>query len=188
MEILSKGENVTLKDAQGANLEKVRVGLGWDMKDGQSAIDVDLSILCLQGGRYDDGGKVLSNNALCYYGKLEIPGVHHSGDNRTGAGDGDDETAFITLNALPAETTSVLAIANIYAGGSNFGSVKNVKMNVYNNEDPMPSTPSIDLTEDYSGKNAVIVAEFYKKDGTWKYRNVGEGITGQLSDVIHRWE
>jgi tellurium resistance protein TerD len=160
MEILAKGENITLKTAQGAALERVRVGLGWDMKDGHDAVDVDLSILCLKGGRYDDqGAKTLGENALCYYGKLDIPGVHHTGDNRTGAGDGDDETAFVTLNALPAECMSVLAIANIYDGAANFGSIKNVTMNVYDNEEATPSTPKIDLTEDYSGKNAVIVAE-----------------------------
>lgn len=192
MEVLAKGENITLKNAQGANLEKVRVGLGWDMKDGHSPVDVDLSFLPLKGGRYDDGGKVLNQEALCYYGRLDVPGIHHSGDNRTGAGDGDDETGFITFNALSPETTAVLAIANIYGTDANtaknFGSIQNVKMNVYNNEEAAPSTPTIDLTEDYSGKNAVVVAEFYKKDGVWKYRNVGEGITGQLKEVMHRWE
>lgn len=187
MEILTKGMNVALKNAQGAALEIARVGLGWDMKDGHG-VDVDSSMLCLKGGRYDDGGKVLGNtNALLYYGCLTLPGLVHSGDNLTGAGEGDDETITINFAQLPVECTSVLSIVNIYDGAANFGSVKNVKTNIYEGTVPAPIA-SYDLTEDNSGKNAVIVGEFYKHDGAWKYRAIGEALTGHLSDVIHRWE
>lgn len=187
MEILEKGVNVAVKDAQGADLTNVRVGLGWDT--GSESIDIDASMLMLKGGRHNNGGKVLGNSgALLYYGCLDLPGLHHHGDNRTGAGDGDDEKLDVTFAALPTECTSIMVIANIFAGVSNFGSVNNVTCNVYDSITSTNKLATLDLTEDYSGKNAIIVGEFYKHNGSWKYAAIGEGITGQLKDVIHRWE
>ena len=94
----------------------------------------------------------------------------------------------VNFSALPTDCTAIMVIANIFAGASNFGSVKNVTCNVYDGITSNNKLATLDLTEDYSGKNAIIVGEFYKHNGSWKYGAIGEGITGQLKDVIHRWE
>lgn len=186
MELLEKGMNIALKDAQGAGFSSVQVGCGWDMKDGH-AVDVDLS-LGLLNARYADGGKFIANDALVYFGRKEYQGVHHHGDNLTGAGDGDDEKIDITLASLPTSCMACAVVVNIYSNAGNFGQVKNVVTNIYSDTAGTEKIATCDLTEDYSGKNAIIVGEFYKKDGNWKYQAIGEGITGDLKTLITRWE
>ncbi|MBW8901655.1 MAG: TerD family protein, partial [Massilia sp.] len=86
---LQKGGNVNLsKEAPG--LSKMVVGLGWDVRstDG-AAFDLDGAVFLLS-----NAGKVRSDADFVFYNNLKsVDGsVVHSGDNRTGAGEGDDET------------------------------------------------------------------------------------------------
>ena len=186
MEILKKGMNIVLKTAQGAALEVAKVGLHWGVKGGK--FDVDSSILCLKGGRYDDGGKVLNPEALLYYSRLILPGLSHSGDDLTGGAEGDDETITINFQQLPVNCTSLLSIVNIYDDTANFGSIKNVRTNIYDGDNTTPQF-TYDLTEDHSGSNAILIGEFYKHDGTWKYRAIGESLEGKhLDTIVRRWE
>ena len=85
---LSKGGNVSLsKEAPG--LTSIVVGLGWDPRatDGQ-AFDLDGSVFLLNAG-----GKVRGDSDFIFYNnKTSSDGsVEHTGDNTTGAGEGDDE-------------------------------------------------------------------------------------------------
>jgi tellurium resistance protein TerD len=195
MKILTKGENISLKTSQGGALEKGSFGLGWDGKEGK-AIDVDLSILLLTGGKHNEPTSkfAIGEESLVYYGRKTGPGIQHSGDNRDGAGEGDDETVIIDFNNLPTNCTSVLCLANIYEGGNNFGSIANVKANVYEGGSTAPIA-TMDLTEDYSGANSLIVAEFYKHDGAWKFKSCGEPVSSvmghstheSLGDMVNHW-
>ena len=77
-------------------LNQVKVGLSWDSRiDGQNA-DADASVFML-----NDQGKIPSDNYFVFYNNLKsIDGsVTHSGDNTTGAGDGDDEEITINLSS-----------------------------------------------------------------------------------------
>ena len=85
---LSKGGNLSLtKEAPG--MTKVLVGLGWDARstDGQD-FDLDASAFLLKAD-----GKVRADSDFIFYNQLKSTdgSVEHTGDNRTGEGDGDDE-------------------------------------------------------------------------------------------------
>ncbi|MBO0223118.1 tellurium resistance TerZ family protein, partial [Vibrio parahaemolyticus] len=48
--------------------------------------------------------------------KSSCNSVIHSGDNLTGEGDGDDETIFVELNKLPANTEYLAYTVNSFRG------------------------------------------------------------------------
>src|SRR5918997_1718489 len=99
---LSKGGNVSLtKQAGAAGLTAVTVGLGWDIRT-TTGTDFDLDASAL-GVRTD--GKVASDQHFVFYGNLVSPDgtIEHTGDNRTGEGEGDDEQIKVNLASVPAE-------------------------------------------------------------------------------------
>ena len=88
---LQKGGSVNLsKEAPG--MKKMLVGLGWNLRatDGD-AFDLDGSVFLLGAG-----GKVRSDADFVFYNQAKSSdgSVVHSGDNRTGEGEGDDEVTF----------------------------------------------------------------------------------------------
>ena len=102
---LVKGGNVSLtKEAPTMNI--AMVGLGWDARvtDGQ-AFDLDASVFAV-----GEDGKVLSDAHFIFFNNKTSPdgAVEHQGDNRTGEGDGDDQSLQSThdTNALLLMTCS----------------------------------------------------------------------------------
>jgi tellurium resistance protein TerD len=188
---LEKGQKIDLtKSNPGLNL--VSFGLGWDIKDGHT-VDVDAFAFCLQGGSTTNGGKLIMNGndpALLFFNRKTLPGLTHSGDNLTGAGDGDDETIVAMLDQLPGNCTSVVFAANIFDGASNFGLVKNCGVNIYNGRNTNGETPimKFDVSEDFSSYNGILVAELYRHDGQWKIETLGKGVTGTIDKILQPFE
>lgn len=94
---LSKGQKISLSK-EAPNLKVALVGLGWDIKQYDSGADYDLdaSIFLL-----DANGKCAHESDFIFYNNLSSNGVTHSGDNRTGEGDGDDEAVTIEFEKVP---------------------------------------------------------------------------------------
>lgn len=178
---LSKGGNVSLSK-QAPGLKSIVVGLGWQPKvtDGAS-FDLDASAFIL-----GENGKVLSDSSFIFYGnKTSSDGsVEHTGDNRTGEGEGDDEQIKIDLAKLPATATKVAFIVTIHEaterGGQNFGQVGGAFIRVLNGEGQAEIT-RFDLGEDYSTETALIFGELYRNGAEWKFKAVGQGYAGGLA-------
>lgn len=181
---LSKGGKVSLAkaaaDAGVAGLSKVVVGLGWDTNryDGGSDFDLDASAFLVK-----EDGKVRSDSDFVFYGNKEGAGVTHTGDNKTGDGDGDDEKIIIDLITVPADVQKIAFTVTIYEAESrsqNFGMVENSYIRVV---DEATGTELIryDLGEDYSIETAVVVGELYRNNGEWKFNAVGSGFQGGLA-------
>lgn len=179
---LKKGGNVSLsKEAPG--LSAVTVGLGWDIRktDGQ-AFDLDASAFVL-----GENDKVLSDGHFVFYNNAQSPdgAVVYSGDNRTGAGEGDDETIKIDFAKLGADVKKVVIAVTIHDGqerGQNFGSVSNAFARVVNDADNQ-ELARFDLSEDSSMNAAMVFVELYKRDGDIKVRALGEGWESGLAGL-----
>ncbi|MCM1215052.1 MAG: TerD family protein [Lachnospiraceae bacterium] len=179
---LSKGGKVSLAKAAseaGVALAKVVVGLGWDTNryDGGSDFDLDASMFMLGAS-----GKVRSDSDFIFYGNKTGPGVTHTGDNRTGAGEGDDEQIIVDLAAVPADVEKLAVTVTIDKAterGQNFGMVENSYVRIF---DEATGTEMIryDLGEDYSIETAVVVGELYRNNGEWKFNAIGSGFQGGL--------
>lgn len=183
---LSKGGNVSLSKSD-PSLKRVRIGLGWDVRETDGVdFDLDGSAFLLT-----DSGKVRADSDFIFYNNLKSTdgSVEHTGDNRTGDGDGDDESLIITFDNVPAEVTKVAVTVTIHdadARRQNFGMVSNAFMRVVN-EDSNVEIARFDLTEDASTETAMIFGELYRHNGEWKFRAVGQGYQGGLAAMCKQF-
>jgi tellurium resistance protein TerD len=176
---LQKGGNVNLsKEAPG--LSKLVVGLGWDVRntDG-AAFDIDSSAFLLKAD-----GKVRGDNDFIFYNNLKSSdgSVAHSGDNRTGAGEGDDETVTVELSKVPAEIERIAICVTIHeaeARRQNFGQVQKAFVRCVNAANGQ-EIARFDLSEDGSVETSLIFGEVYRNGSDWKFRAVGQGYKGGL--------
>ncbi|MCG3884455.1 TerD family protein [Photobacterium leiognathi] len=183
---LSKGGNVSLSKTD-PSLVRVRVGLGWDTRatDGQD-FDLDGSAFLLT-----DAGRVRGDHDFIFYNNLtSVDGsVTHTGDNRTGEGDGDDESLIVELNKVPSDVSKIAFTVTIHdadARRQSFGQVSNAFMRIVN-EDTNNEVARYDLTEDASTETAMIFGELYRHNGEWKFRAVGQGYTGGLGAMCAQY-
>ncbi len=179
---LSKGGNVSLTKTD-PSMKKVLVGLGWDARstDGQD-FDLDASAFLLNAS-----GKTRSTADFIFYNNLRSAegSVQHTGDNRTGEGDGDDESLKINLDLVPADVNKIVFVVTIHdaiARGQNFGQVSGAFIRLVN-EDSQREVTRYDLSEDASTETAMMFAELYRNGAEWKFRAVGQGYAGGLASV-----
>jgi tellurium resistance protein TerD len=179
---LTKGGNVSLTK-QAPGLSAVTVGLGWDARttDGK---DFDLDASAIVCGA---DGKVASDKHFVFFNNLATPdgAVQHSGDNLTGAGEGDDEQVRVNLAALPPEIDKIVFPVSIYdaaSTGQSFGQVRNAFIRVVNQGDNA-ELARYDLSEDASTETAMVFGELYRSGAEWKFRAVGQGYTTGLAGI-----
>jgi tellurium resistance protein TerD len=61
---------------------------------------------------------------IIYFNCKRGNGVVHGGDNITGEGDGDDERIRIDLENVPAATSELFIVVNIYEKQTTFDDIK----------------------------------------------------------------
>jgi tellurium resistance protein TerD len=179
---LQKGGNVNLsKEAPG--LTKMVVGLGWDTRstDG-AAFDLDGAVFLL-----GTSGKVRSDADFVFYNNLKSAdgSIVHSGDNLTGAGEGDDETVTIDLDKVPADIDKIAVAVTIHEAegrNQNFGQVSKAFIRCVNATGGT-EIARYDLSEDSSTEAAMIFGEVYRAGSDWKFRAIGQGFKGGLGPL-----
>jgi tellurium resistance protein TerD len=179
---LQKGGNVNLsKEAPG--LTKMIVGLGWDARATDGApFDLDGAVFLLNAS-----GKVRSDADFVFYNNLKsVDGaVVHSGDNTTGAGEGDDETITIDLAKVSPEVDKISVCVTIHeaeARKQNFGQVSKAYVRCVN-ADGNAEIARYDLSEDGSTEAAMIFGEVYRAGADWKFKAIGQGFKGGLGPL-----
>lgn len=195
------GEIVVLP--KGANLEvtgheTVCIGLEWDeTAPGQPEFDGDVSCLIVRTDK--------TQNELVYYGskvgdqiQSKCGHIIHTGDNLTGADDAvagvdvneDDETMVVELTKLDDAVEKVVFFVNIHNAAQknqNFGSSGAVGARLYDNETAHIFVEA-DLMEDNATDTSMVVGEFYRKNGVWKYKNLAQGGTLTLSEFANSYK
>jgi tellurium resistance protein TerD len=183
---LAKGANVSLSKEE-PGLTKILIGLGWDTRSTDGAdFDLDASAFLLAAT-----DKVRSDADFIFYNQLRsVDGaVEHTGDNRTGEGDGDDEALTVTLANVSPDVQKIAIAVTIHdaeARRQNFGMVQNAFMRVVNNVSGR-EIARYDLSEDYSVETALIFGEVYRHGSEWKFRAVGQGYQGGLGPLAKNY-
>lgn len=179
---LNKGANVSLSKEE-PGLARVLIGLGWDARatDG-SEFDLDASAFLLNAS-----GKVRRDDDFIFYNNLRASdgSVEHSGDNRTGDGDGDDEALTVELARVAPEVQKVAVVVTIHDGEArrqSFGMVTNAFIRVVNDATGR-EIARYDLSEDASTETAMVFGEIYRHGAEWKFRAVGQGYQGGLAPL-----
>ena len=183
---LTKGGRVNLTKDTG--LQEAMIGLGWDTNRYQGSADFDLDLVIFECG---NNGRCVDEKHMVFYHNLEDPeqAVKHSGDNRTGVVDGDDETAFIKFGNIADNVENIVIAVTIYEAkknNQNFGLVDNAFIRLVNTENG-EEILRYDLGEDFSIQTSVVFAEIYRASGEWKFKAVGEGYAKELVDLCREY-
>ncbi|MBC7685107.1 MAG: TerD family protein [Bdellovibrionales bacterium] len=182
---LQKGQKISLEKEAGGSLTKITMGLGWDAVKskgmfgfGSKSADIDLDASCIM---FDE-----ANNPVDFVWfrqlKSKDGSIVHTGDNRTGAGDGDDEQIVVDLSQIPANIKSLVFTVNSFTGQS-FEQVQNAYCRIINATN-QKEVAKYDLSVQGS-HTAQIMAKLYKHNSEWKMHAIGENGNGRtLQDLM----
>lgn len=176
---LGKGDRISLDKEAGTTLTKIIMGLGWDaMKTkgffgfGGKAQEIDLDASCLM---FD-----MSNNLVdvIWFQQLNSKdgSIRHSGDNRTGAGEGDDEQIVVDLSRIPANVKTLVFTVNSFTG-QNFSQIENAFCRIINGSNNA-EVARYQLSCN-GAHTAQIMAKVYRHNNEWKMHALGENATGR---------
>lgn len=186
MEIeLTKGSRFNVSK-EAPDLKKVAIGLGWKVNQNGQSYDVDASVFML-----DRNNKVPDEKYFVFYNNLQsLDGsLRHSGDNRTGEGDGDDETIYVDLTKVNPAIQEIVFVVTIHQGQEkqqNFSQIRNAFIKIYNQE-TRRSLARYNLREAFSQETALEFGRLYKKDGEWRFQAVGEGYSSGLQSFVDKY-
>jgi tellurium resistance protein TerZ len=181
---LTKGQKISLDKEAGGSLNRVVMGLGWDavkskgfLGFGAKSADIDLDASCVL---FDDANKPLD---VVWFRQLKSRdgSVFHSGDNRTGAGDGDDEQINVALQSVPDNVRSIVFTVNSFTGQS-FAQVENAYCRLVS-ADNGKEVARFNLSVQ-GQHNAQIMAKLYRHNGEWKMHAIGENGIGRTFDEL----
>ncbi|MDR2261611.1 MAG: TerD family protein [Azoarcus sp.] len=180
---LQKGQKISLSKEAGGTLAKVVMGLGWDAVkkksgvfgffsggDGENEIDLDASCLL-----FDDKNTLIDS---VWFRQLRSRdgSIQHSGDNRTGAGEGDDEQIIVDLARVPANVKALVFTVNSFTG-QDFSQVANAFCRIVDGATGK-ELARYDLSVQGS-HSAQIMAKVYRHNGEWKMHAIGENGAGR---------
>ncbi|MFT5890388.1 MAG: tellurium resistance protein TerD [Dokdonia sp.] len=179
---LKKGQRETLSTGN------FTIGLGWDTNETSTGVDFDLDASVFILG---ENKKILSDQHFVFYNNLKSPdgAVEHTGDNRTGEGDGDDESIIIDLSKIDSNATEICVVVTIdeyEARKQNFGQVRNSFVRIVDNNGN-GEIMKFELDEDFSVETAVEFGRIYKRNDEWKFEAIGMGMNGGLEDFLNKY-
>jgi tellurium resistance protein TerZ len=174
---LQKGQKISLEKEAGGGLTKIVMGLGWDAKKsggffggGEKSVDLDASCVMF------DEAKQIKDAAWFVQLQSKDGSIVHTGDNRTGDGDGDDEQIIVDLSRVPADVKSLVFVVNSFTGQS-FSDIQNAFCRVLN------GASGAELARYELGcggiHTAMVMAKVYRHNGEWKMHAIGENCSGR---------
>jgi tellurium resistance protein TerZ len=176
---LVKGQKISLEKEAGKSLTKVVMGLGWDalkpkgllgMFSAGGAIDLDASCVL-----FDEAGQIVDT---VWFRQLKSSdgSIIHTGDNRTGAGDGDDEQIIVDLPNVPTNVQSLVFVVNSFTGQT-FSQVKNAYCRMVDQSSNREIAKyDLSCTGSHTGQ---VMAKVYRHNGEWKMHALGENSHGR---------
>jgi tellurium resistance protein TerZ len=181
---LQKGQKISLDKEAGGALTKITMGLGWDAVKskglfgfGAKSADIDLDASVVM---FDETNRPLD---IVWFRQLKSRdgSIVHSGDNRTGAGDGDDEQISVDLSRVPPNVKALVFTVNSFTGQS-FAQVQNAYCRILNAANSQ-EVARYDLSVTGS-HTAQIMAKLYRHNGEWKMHAIGENGVGRTFDDL----
>jgi tellurium resistance protein TerZ len=186
---LQKGQKISLEKEAGGSLSRIVMGLGWDSSPpagrgflgglfgggDQEAVDLDASCIL-----FDESGQPQD---VVWFRQLasQDGSIRHSGDNRTGEGDGDDEQIMVDLTAVPARIKSLVFTVSNYTG-QDFSRVRNAFCRIVNGSN-RSEIARYDLSCQ-GNHTAMIMTKLYRHNDEWKMHAIGEVGQGRTFDQL----
>lgn len=173
--------NLTKKEP---GLEKVILGAGWDIAVSGNSFDLDISAFLLNAN-----GKITDvQQNVIFFNNMQGQGIFLEGDNRTGAGDGDDERIQIDLAQINPAVQKIVFVVSIFEAMNKrqtFGMVENSFVRLLDAKNDEREICRFNLKENSSTATSVIFAELYKNNGEWNFKAIGEGKIADLNGILN---
>lgn len=175
---LTKGQSVSLVKQGGGTLTRVRMGLGWDamkkkgMFGGSKSQSIDLDASAML---FDSSGQLVDQ---IWFQQLRSKdgSVQHTGDNLTGAGEGDDESIIVDLSSVPAAVHTLVFVVNSFTG-QNFSQIENAYCRLVD-ETNQTEIARYELTG--SGThNGQVMAKVTRDGSAWSMTAIGAVANGR---------
>ena len=164
-------------------LKKVILGAGWDVASGGQDFDLDIAAFLLNAN-----GKVQNiPDDVIFFNNMQGQGIYLEGDNRTGAGEGDDEVININLEEINPNIAKIVFVVTIHeaqAKRQTFGMVENSYVRLLDEENNEREICRFNLKENGSTATSVIFAELNRKGSEWQFKAIGEGKIADLNGVL----
>jgi tellurium resistance protein TerZ len=181
---LTKGQRISLEKSDGSSLTSVTMGLGWDVAKRKGLLGklsgggIDLDASCML---FDAGGQLVDQ---VWFRQLQSRdgSIVHTGDNRTGAGDGDDESLHVDLARVSAQVQSLVFVVNNFTGES-FAQVENAFCRMVDRTTGQ-EVARYDLSAQ-GNHTAQIMTKVYRHGGSWKLHAIGQNCSGRtFNDLL----
>lgn len=187
---LTKGQSVSLNKLSPTALKNIQMGLGWDVakpkssglfgmfgRSGGSAPSIDLDASCvLLDANANFVEAVWFRNLTGSQGAIK-----HTGDNLTGAGDGDDETIKVNLSGIPAKVTTLVFLVNSFRGQT-FDQVENAYCRVVNTDTNAELARfNLSCQGSHTGQ---IMAKLTNESGEWSLTAIGVNSQGRTFEEM----
>lgn len=176
---LEKGHKISLEKSAGGSLAKVIMGLGWDAKKkkglfgfGSKEQSIDLDASCV----LFDENKVMIDAIWFNQLKSKDGSIVHTGDNRTGDGDGDDEQIIVDLSKVPTQAKFIMFVVNSFTG-QDFSEIENAFCRIVNHANNN-EIARYNLSC-HGNHTATLMAKVYRHNNEWKMHALGENCTGR---------
>ncbi|MDR1451186.1 MAG: TerD family protein [Helicobacteraceae bacterium] len=191
---LKKGQGISLKKSEN-DLSLVTIGLGWDVKEEKKGLlasvfgdgkgkeeDYDLDVvafLCHSDGKIRNvGNNRLVGGDVVFFNNLRHTSgsIWLTGDNRTGAGEGDDEQIIVKLNDLPREFAKIVFVVQIYQGikkNQSFGKVQNAFIRAVDAKGKEMVRFDLSGGAGFSQYRSLLFAELEREESGWKFNAIG---------------
>lgn len=164
---MSKGDKATIRH------DRITVGLGWEIKTGTPRIDLDASCILLGKAAPSGYPKVTD---VVWHNDTQAPGIRHSGDNRTGDGDGDDECILIQFSKIDTKAKRLVITINSYNGF--FSSVRRAWARVISSSGREMARYPLEA----QSTQAVILCSFDRlSNNEWSFSALGLGCEGKTA-------
>lgn len=167
-------------------LSTVKLGAGWDIASGGADFDLDIVAFLL-----DQNGKFQTTSNIVYFNNKTAQGVTLSGDNRTGAGEGDDETMLIKLNEVNSNINRIvfaITIFNAREKRQTFGMINNSYVRLLDVDNGDKELCKFNLKEDGSTATSVIFAELVRDNSEWQFKAIGDGKIADLNELAAMYQ
>jgi len=180
---LSKGGSINL-NKQAPGMKKILIGLGWDTQG--ETLDLDASAFMI-----GKNGKLPADEFFVFYNNLKSPdkALIHTGDNRTGEGDGDDEVIMANLSMIDDRIEEILFLVSIHESREkkhNFGLVKNAYIRLYD-VDQKTEFAKFSLDRSANNNSELLFGKLVKRNDEWHFDAIGEGTNIQLEGYVARY-
>ena len=164
-------------------LDKVILGAGWDVATMGQDFDIDIAAFLV--GSNNKVNQIPQD--VIFFNNKFGDGIYLEGDNRTGAGEGDDERIQIDLSQIRSDIQRIVFIVTIHeaqARRQTFGMVNNSYVRLLDAKNNERELCRFNLKEDGSTVTSVLFAELYKDGYEWYFKAIGDGKIADLNGML----